>query len=140
MKKWVLIVSAVLVTIGIVSLVWYLFFFAEKCGDIDCFNSHLADCSRANYLNKGEWTYRYDIKGIKAGECIVDVKLVFAGLETKFDPLVGKSMRCSIPLKKIDLPEEDMEYCTGPLKENVQYLIIKDLYQHAAQNLGKENV
>jgi hypothetical protein len=139
MKKRVLIGVIGLAIIIIVFVTWYFFFSAERCEDIDCFNKHFAECSRASYLNKGEWTYQYNIKGIKNGECVVDIKLIFAGLENKFDSIVGKSMRCSIPLRKIDLPEKDLEYCTGPLKEGIQYLVIKDLYQYAAQNLGKQD-
>lgn len=138
-KRWfILIALIIMLVIGIFG--GYLFFRTDVCQDLDCFNKHLLECSRATYLNKGSWVYEYSIKGIKGikeEKCIVDVKLVFVGLENKFDSIVDKSMRCSIPLRRIDLPESNMEYCSGPLKENMQYLVIQELYQYTTQNMAK---
>lgn len=139
MKRGVLLLAVVLILVALIVSTWYLFFRSEKCFDSDCFYRNFGECSRASYLDTGEWTYKYTIKGIVEEECMVDVKLIFAGMETKFKSIVGESMRCSIPLRKIDLPWSDLEYCTGPLKENIQYLVIKDLYQYASQNLGKKD-
>jgi hypothetical protein len=129
------LIVILIVILGI--YLWYSFIKFENCKDLECFNKNLARCTRARYLNKDSWTYLYNIEGVKNNECVVNVKLIFAGLEQKFETLINQDMECSIPLKKIDLPEEDLDYCTGKLKENMQYLVIKDLYKHAAQNLGK---
>jgi len=135
-KRWfVLAVFFILIALAIGT--WYLFFKAEKCSDLECFQKNLADCSKASYKNEGEWTYTYKIDGEKEGKCIVDAKLIFAGLEPKFNSLIGKGMKCSMPIRMIDFPENNLDYCTGPLKESIQYLVIKDLYQYAAENLGK---
>lgn len=137
MRKSVLkLISLFLIVLAVI-IIWYSFFYSIKCQDLECFKENLIECKRANYLNTQSWAYQYKIKGIKEGECIVGVKLTFAGLEPKFEQLVGKSMICSIPLRKLDLPESELDYCSGPLKEGIQLLVIKDLYQYASQNLGK---
>jgi hypothetical protein len=137
MKKRWFVLSIVIIVLAIAFSSWYFFLSYENCEDIDCFNRNLIECSRARYTNQAEWVYEYFIKGEKNGECVVDAKLVFAGAEPKFESLIEKKMRCFMPLKMVDLPEDNMEYCTGPLKEDMQYLVIKDLYQYVAQNLGK---
>lgn len=137
MRKSVLwVISSILLILSAL-FVWYTFIYSVNCKDLACFNENLAECNRASYLHAPSWAYKYKIKGIKDGECIVNVKLTFAGLEPKFDSLVGKSMTCSIPIGKIDLPESELDYCSGPLKEGMQLLVIKDLYQYVSQNLGK---
>jgi hypothetical protein len=118
---------------------WLFFFYSKSCPDSDCFNKSLFKCSQATYLNKGNWTYSYRIIGQTNGDCDVIVKLVFAGMDYKFRDIVGESMLCSIPLKKVDPPEKDLSYCSGPLKEKLQYLVIVDLYEYITENLGSEN-
>jgi hypothetical protein len=118
-------------------LIYYFFFNYETCLDEQCFRRNLGLCSKATYITEGEFTFQYRIIGERNGECIVDVRLLLAGLERKFDSMVGKSMQCSLPLRKLDPPEEDMEYCSGPLKEEIQYIAIKDMYRFISQNVGK---
>ncbi len=137
MKKGWFILSVFFIVLALAIGTWYLFFRMEKCQDKECFQKNLGNCLKTYYKNIGEWTYEYKILGVKKGECVIDVKLIFAGLEPKFDSIIGEKMRCSMPLRFVEFPEENMDYCTGPLKENIQYLIIKDLYQYAAENLGK---
>ena len=137
MKKRNLIVLITIVLIALVFASWYFFLKTEKCEDRECFTRNLASCERAEFLKEDGWAYQYKIIGERQGNCVVDVELVFAGLEQKFDPLLNKKMRCSMPLRMIDFPEEHLDYCTGPLKQEKQYLVIRDLYQYAAQNLGK---
>ena len=137
MKKRTLIIFIAIVLISLVFASWYFFLKTEKCEDRECFVAHLAACERAEFLREGEWAYQYKIIGEREGNCVVDVELVFAGLERKFEPLLNKEMRCSMPLRMVDFPEEHLDYCTGPLKQEKQYLVIRDLYQYAAQNLGK---
>jgi hypothetical protein len=135
-KRWFML-SIVIIVLAIAFSFWYFFINYERCEDRECFNRNLIGCSRAKYTNQAEWVFEYFIRGEKDGECVVDAKLVFAGAEPKFDSLIGKKMRCFMPLRMADLPENHIDYCTGPLKEEIQYLVIKDLYKYAAQNLGK---
>ncbi len=135
-KKWLILIIIILSTIFI-ALVWQGFFYSKNCNDLDCFQKSLAQCSRAKYINSANWSYEYQIKGENGGECEVRVTLLFAGLEPKFDSIAGESMTCFMPLRMVDFPEKNIDYCSGKLKENLQYLIIKDLYTYAAQNLGK---
>lgn len=137
MKKGTLILIAFLLLVTLIFASWYFFLKTEKCEDRNCFIRNLAACERAEFLREDQWAYHYKIIGERNGNCAVDVELVFAGLESKFDPLLNKKMRCSMPLRMVDFPEEHLDYCTGPLKQEKQYLVIRDLYQYAAQNLGK---
>lgn len=135
-KVWFnLLILIILISTVVVGIFPYLF--VEKCETLDCFNEHLIECSRATYIYSDKLTYNYNILGIKKGECLIRTKLLFAGLEPRFDSLLNKEMDCSLPLKMIDFPENNLDYCSGKLKEELQYLVIRDLYQYAAQNLGK---
>lgn len=138
MKKvwWITIIF---VTLVVVSYLGYSFLKTENCQDLECFQKNLADCSKAKFTNQAEWVYEYKILGEKQGACRVNIKLVFAGLEPKFNSLVGQKMTCDMPLRMIEFPEKDLSYCSGKLKENIQYLVIMDLYKFTAQNLGKQN-
>jgi hypothetical protein len=135
-KRWVILPIAIII-LAVAFGLWYFFMNYERCENRDCFNRNLIECSRAKYTSQEGWIYEYFIRGEKDGNCVVDAKLVFAGAEPKLSSLIDKKMRCSMPLMLVDLPENHIDYCTGPLKEEIQYLVIKDLYQYAAQNLGK---
>jgi hypothetical protein len=136
MKKRNLILISLIALILVVFTIFYLFNY-ETCESLDCFNENFIKCSRAKYLHSEGWAYEYFINGEKEGDCSVEVTLKFAGSEPKFDSIVGEKMECLVPLRKIDLPEKDLDYCSGPLKEELQFLIIKDLYIGLTENIER---
>ncbi|MEM4331136.1 MAG: hypothetical protein QW273_03990 [Candidatus Pacearchaeota archaeon] len=138
MKKKYFILLLSFLFILIVFLVWYYFFYFSNCSNEECFFEKLAKCSKATYSVKESWAYSYKILGAKEEKCAVEVKLLFAGGEPKFSSLIGKKMICYLPLRYLEFPENDLSFCEGPLKEEVQYLLIKDAYTFLFQKLGKE--
>ena len=48
-------------------------------------------------------------------------------------------MICLIPLGFKASPESDINKCSGPLKEEMQVLIIKKLHEYILQNIGELN-
>jgi len=125
-----------------VLLMGYLFvIYAEKCETKECFYSHLAYCKSASWNNDApEATWGYAIKGEAEGKCEVEAKLLLLKKgKVEIERLEGKSMKCLLPLGVTALPGENLEYCTGQLKEEMQDLIIKRMHSYILENLGKIN-
>ncbi len=117
----------------------YLFIFAEKCQDSDCFNKCLVKCKRARWVNDAsEATWLYTIQGKSEENCEIEVELrVVKEGELDIGEAEGKSMKCYIPLGVMASPGKDLARCTGPLKEDLQDLIIKKMHSYILKNLGE---
>lgn len=116
---------------------WWFFLKKEKCETEECFKENLLNCKKAYYQKEEKFVFDYNILGKKDDSCVVEVKLVFAAGEPKFSRLVGKSMKCYLPLNYFGFPEKEISLCSGPLKEEAGYLMIKESYTYISQNLGK---
>jgi len=77
------------------------------------------------------------VSGKENGKCAlyVEVMQIKKGL-TSTQVLEGKGMTCYLPIGTIVKPESDLNLCTGPLKEEMQGLIIQKVYQYIVQNVG----
>ncbi len=132
----------VLIAFGVVS--YFVFFYHPKCEDVSCWESKLQNCRRAEYTNNAvDVTWNYKINGRKGGVCEVEVEAVqvVRGL-VKTRALEGKSMDCYLPLDSegktiLISPESDPNLCHGVLKEELQGLIIENLYRYILDNLGE---
>ena len=111
----------------------------EDCPNFECFQSHMADCSKATYINEEpEASWGYEIIGTSKENCEIEVTLLNAkegvlGLR-EFE---GNSMGCFYKLGIIAYPEKDLDSCKGELKENLQTIIIEKLYRYVVANLGE---
>lgn len=135
MKKIYFLLGFLLILV--LFLFWYFFLYYPVCDNENCFFDKMATCSKVRYTSNHSWAYFYEIEGERKDACLIKVKLVFAGGEEKFSKLIGKRMNCYLPLRYIDLPENNLEFCNGPLKEEIQYFLIKDSITYINQNLGK---
>jgi len=136
--KWliVLVVFAV-----IIYVVWFFFFSYASCDTWDCFNSRLERCDRVKFIGGDDMTFEYSINGKSGEDCNVGVELLQGELSNQDSiALEGKSMVCSLPNGVIMIPESNIGYCHGLLKEGLQDLIIKELHSTLVQNLGRLNL
>jgi hypothetical protein len=46
-------------------------------------------------------------------------------------------MTCNYPISTLNLPEDDISTCTGPLREELQELIIQRMHNYLIQNIGE---
>jgi hypothetical protein len=143
-KIYFLLGIFLLVLVGFLIASYLLFFHAEKCKTESCWESKLQDCRRAEFVNNAvDVTWKYEIKGKSNEGCEVEVEAVqvIRGL-VKTRELEGKSMKCYLPFDSegktiLISPESDPNLCHGLLKEELQGLIIENLYRYILDNVGK---
>ncbi|MEM4719498.1 MAG: hypothetical protein QXG18_01375 [Candidatus Pacearchaeota archaeon] len=123
----------------LISFISYILFFkkTQVCENLDCFKKNLLDCKKSSFQKNGSFIYEYKILGKKNQKCVVEVKMLFAGGEPKLKNLVNKKMKCYLPLNYFEFPEKEINLCSGKLKEEIQYYLIKESYEFLSQNLGK---
>ncbi|OYT40814.1 hypothetical protein B6U80_02370 [Candidatus Pacearchaeota archaeon ex4484_26] len=133
----------ILIIIIILAGIFYFVFHAKTCKNEDCFLNALRDCKRAKYtINKEGNIWQYEIKnpfGFWKGTCIVKVKNIKVVSEESMQ-IQGKSMQCAIPKDYAGTYMEihqKLEYCSGPLKESLQDILIDKLYKYVVQHIGE---
>ncbi|MEA3329896.1 MAG: hypothetical protein U9Q06_04080 [Nanoarchaeota archaeon] len=143
MKKRDKVILIIILILFIVAT-YFLFFHYCKCKDISCWESNLRECRRTKYINHAvDVDWEYTIKGRTKGTCEVNVKAlqVIRGMAKTRD-LEGKSMNCYLVLdnnKKtiIVAPESNPNLCHGELKEDLQSLVIENLFRYVLKNIGE---
>ena len=136
--KWfvILIVIAVVIYIG-----WFFFFSAKECTSWDCFNNRLEECSRTNFIGGTKMIFEYNILKKSGDSCKIDVELLQGELNNQESiKLEGQKMTCTLPLGVRMIPESDISNCHGLLKEGLQDIIIKRLYNNLVENIGQINL
>ncbi|MEM3405882.1 MAG: hypothetical protein QW117_02850 [Candidatus Pacearchaeota archaeon] len=160
--KKIFIIILISIIILLLSLLIFSFKYQYKCKDHTCFNSAVINCQRSYYLDDSvEATWEYRINGIekkclsynKLGfclnyekRCLINVKLLMIKEGKKdLQYLVGEEMNCYITKeeaisllnqnKKIK-PQSNLDKCSGKLKEDIQNIIIKNLWGIIIKNLG----
>ena len=125
----------VIILILIITLTHY-----QRCDSLECVNKNLEKCKKTVFAGGQGMIFGYVIEGKVDDSCIVDVELLQGELNNQ-DSLIleGKSMRCSIPKSVVILPESDLSYCHGELKEALQEQVIKQLHGYLVKNLGQIN-
>lgn len=122
-------------------IVWRFFIYSEECGNWDCFNDNLESCKRTTFIGGSEMIFKYEISEKRADKCNVIVTLLQGEVGNQDSIRIeGKSMVCALPLGTIMIPESNLDYCSGELKERFQELFINKLYTYIVQNLGRINI
>lgn len=141
-KFWIIVT---IFLVGALFAAYELGAFKKTCTDDACFKAALDKCDYAKFLTTKNYNYYlYTIQGTSNGDCRVDVSLEKMAVGTppeKIAQFEGKSMKCYLPKSEIAKMEafqfENMlNYCTGPLKEEMYQLIIEKLYTIVIQNMG----
>lgn len=140
LKKRMLIAIIILFIAFIIFAGFLLFFYYRECGNQDCFTKALAQCKKASWIredSKAAWQYKI-MGNSEKDACSVKVRLLKMNQGTiDIEKLQGDEMTCSV-LKNYDkFPEEDMEKCTGILKEQLQGIIIERMHSYLLKNLGE---
>lgn len=140
MKKSSVIVI-VCVVIALIVVGYFMFFYSVKCKDSECFSEKLVACSRASFvLDNPETVFEYSIIGEKEGRCAVNVKLLQVkkgGAELAI--LEDKEMLCFTELGALVIPEANIKYCHGLLKEAIQEITIERMHTQIFNNLEQLN-
>ncbi|MEM1577708.1 MAG: hypothetical protein QXM27_01710 [Candidatus Pacearchaeota archaeon] len=142
MRFKISLLLAIAVVILLILVIYFFIFFEENCNeDKFCFLTNLRSCEKAIYKDK-EWFYR--IEGKYKDSCLVYVKnIALYGVNIEYaNAIKGKDMRCYIPLNKAGMwmPHEDLDYCTGQLKEATLDLMVKKMHQYIIQHIGEFNI
>jgi len=140
-KNFFLIFIAIL-TLALIVLVYLLYFHTITCKNRDCFAKALTDCNKATLIKEDEevkWTYTIIGKSEENPEnsCLIKTTLNLikqGNIDTEI--LIGKSMACDYFKHDTKFPEEDLSKCTGPLKEELQDIMIKRTHDYLLENLG----
>ena len=112
----------------------------QRCNSLECFNNNLERCKKTIFAGGKDMIFGYIIEGKQEDFCIVSVELLQGELNNQDSLLLeGKSMECSIPKGLIILPESDLSYCHGELKEALQEQVITQLHNYLVKNLGQIN-
>lgn len=114
----------------------------ESCGDINCYETALADCKKVFVINEDEnYVWRYEILDEEdKNNCNVEVILLkIKEGNIDVEDLEDKSMICKVGKFGDIFPEKDMVRCSGELKEEFQEIIIDRLHNYLLQNIGEIN-
>jgi hypothetical protein len=144
-KNKIIIISIVIVIL--LALLIFTFIYTKKCSNYSCFDSAIATCQKASYLDESvEATWQYHILGEKDGKCMINIELLMVKEgKTDAESLVGKEMICELTKDEINSaliksqeikPQSDINKCHGRLKEDMQEIIIKNLWGIIIKNLG----
>ncbi len=129
------------VLIGFIWSIWFVFFSYNKCTSRTCFEDNLRGCDKAEFISGDDMIFDYVIQGKSNGYCEVDVELLQGELNNADSiSLEGQSMTCMLPIGVIMDPESDIGICHGLLKEGLQDLVIRKLHTYLVQNLGRLNL
>lgn len=138
-RLWVSILLVAAIVFLIVYISYSYFYDPIECYNYECFQQKMSSCSKASYINEeNEASWRYIIKGTKGNQCEVEVKLLQpkAG-ELGIEELRGLEMTCLYDLGFTGYPEDDINSCTGKLKEELQAIVIEKLHTYVLENLGR---
>ncbi len=141
-KKRILISIIILVIALIILLAYFLFFYTKQCKDETCYYNSIQNCKKVYFIRddpQAVWQYR--IMGNSANDaCKVEVQLLkLKQGTTENENLIGKQMICSVYKTSQDYPEKLISECTGPLKEEMQTVIINRMHTYLLKNIGRIN-
>ncbi|MFA5174418.1 MAG: hypothetical protein WC438_04520 [Candidatus Pacearchaeota archaeon] len=139
-KKNVGIALMILILGLIIFSIYFLVFYAKPCSDDKCFVSSVETCKSVSWVREDEQaSWIYIVKGNAGGDaCKVEVRLKEMKQGTiDSEGLQGKQMTCIFQKGSTQFPEKDISQCTGPLKEELQDLIIQRMHNYLLENVGE---
>ena len=139
MKRVILVLLALVILAGLITSLYFTFYYINTCEDNECFYNALSNCRRTTYISNTEETIlQYKIKGTSEGTCKVNVLLLQAKMgSVELGFLENQDMNCFTTLGTVTEPEKDLTNCHGILKEEIQEIIIKRMHTQIVQNLGQ---
>lgn len=137
-NRWKVVLIIVIVVVALAAL-YFTFGFTKTCKDEGCFNSAMAKCSRASYLDdRADAVWQYQIIGSNAGNCRIEVTLLQLKNGTlDMASMENKKMECDIALNVVMAPQSNLDNCHGLLKEEMQKIMINKLFAYITSNVGQ---
>jgi hypothetical protein len=133
--RWlVLAVSLLLVFVLPLSL-FATFSYSKECDNANCFREMVFECHRANFVSESFVRLDNQIIGMTSNGC----KIRVTALANDINLTEGAEMTCYSPLGERSLPQTQMDLCTGKLREEIQGLIVSELYLVIGQNVDSLN-
>jgi len=139
LKKRVLIALVILIVFLVVYSIWFLFFYTRPCPDGNCFYKAMIESKRVSWIKSDEKaTWLYTILGSRGDKSRIEVRLleIKQGSE-ELEGLKDKKMVCEVIKGDVRPPEEDIYYCSGPLREEIQEILIQRMHNYLLQNVGE---
>ncbi len=128
-----------IILIAILVFIYFLYFYSRTCTDRTCFESAMKSCNRVDWIKEDEaasWLYR--IIGSSGQNCRVEVTLLNLKKGTiDIEKLQGKKMICEVRSYDTSDPGSDITLCSGPLKEELQDIIIQKLNNYVVGNINE---
>lgn len=146
LKKKVIILCIIIFVVLLIIFYYFGLIFKKTCTTQECFEDSVGVCSPVKFDNRiNNNIYHYEIYRSLGANCKININLLRSSEGTDFDTkgrLEGKSMKCLIPkddLATLRLTEVNnlLKYCSGPLKEGIYEIIIKNMYTIIINNLGE---
>ena len=138
-------VKIILILLIILLAIFLVYIFRDKedfCENEKCFFDSLKGCKEISFIKEDlEYSWLYVIsKEVSESECEVYVKLLKIKEGTINSKLIeNKEMVCVVPKTISDFPENEISRCSGVLKERLQDLIIKRMYDYLLVNVEEIN-
>ncbi len=137
----------IVIVIGVLIILSILFFIfnTKDCKTSGCFEKAALKCNKATIkVQEANGSIsQYTIKGDKGSNCLLHIELKkMSSLSQEMkDKFEGKDMLCQIPKNefsrmKIEEMGSNLDYCHGPLKEEIYDVVIKKLYNLVIRDMG----
>jgi hypothetical protein len=134
------IVISLLLLVGILFFIYSSFIYYTPCNTESCFFAHLKNCDRASFFRSGDLSIDYEIQGYSFNGCQVELSLRNSTRDIGLREIYQNSeMVCNAKIGSNYYPEEDLERCSGMLKEGLQEVLIDRLKVEIARNIGDLN-
>ncbi|MEK6872211.1 MAG: hypothetical protein AABX16_04880 [Nanoarchaeota archaeon] len=130
------------ILLGILILGIYFFgFYTKPCSDFICFQESLRYCKKTEFVKddtEGIWRYKILGNAQKKDACNIQVTLLALKKGTiDLEQLQNKKMTCIMMKSSTLFPDEDLQSCTGVLKEEIQEVMIQRMHNYLLKNLGQ---
>jgi hypothetical protein len=116
-------------------IIFSTFYFSKVCENQTCFKEMVSKCQRAEFISKDLVGLENKILGPSLGGC----KIIVTSLENDIGLKSGEKMTCYMPLGIKVMPQTKLEFCSGKLREDIQEILISELYKTIGQNLPELN-
>src|SRR3989344_6471924 len=145
-RKRKVIIYAIIALFILLMLLYFFGAIKRTCSDDECFENKINSCSPIKYNRQiKNNVYVYKISRSLGNDCKIKISLERSSEGTLPDEkmkLEGKTMKCRIPKDELifinlDEVENLLQYCTGPLKEGIYEIIIRNMYGVIISNLGE---
>lgn len=130
-----IIITTILILLLIALLIYSSFIFSKHCYNQTCFKTMVSECRRADFKSSDLVRLENRIIGPSLKGC----KIKVVSLENELGIPPGKEMICYLPYGLRIMPSAKIEYCSGELREEIQTVLISELYKTVGQNTEKLN-